>query len=177
MLSSHFRLAKEKRLQSELEGEIASLKAEVESANEGLAAAARLSEQLDNKSQVISTLKQELKARDEHLKKARDEISSASNHSAGKVDKCLVKNLVVGYVAADAKKRPDVLRVIATVLDFNAEDRNKSGLEGGRGPLSRQGSAALDQSLAQAFVQFLVCNVHHGGMFVNYPRYIPRLIP
>ena len=76
------------------------------------------------------------------------------------MDKCLVKNLVVGYAAADAAKRPDVLRVIATVLDFNAEDRNKSGLEGGggRGWL-RQGSssssAALDQSLAQAFVQFM----------------------
>ena len=40
----------------------------------------------------------------------QDEISSASNHSAGKVDKCLVKNLVVGYAAADAAKRPDVLR-------------------------------------------------------------------
>ena len=40
----------------------------------------------------------------------QNEISSASNHSAGKVDKCLVKNLVVGYAAADAAKRPDVLR-------------------------------------------------------------------
>ena len=76
------------------------------------------------------------------------------------MDKCLVKNLVVGYAAADAAKRPDVLRVIATVLDFNAEDRQKSGLEGGGRGWLRQGSsssssAALDQSLAQAFVQFL----------------------
>ena len=93
----------------------------------------------------------------------QDEISSASNHSAGKVDKCLVKNLVVGYAAADAAKRPDVLRVIATVLDFNAEDRQRSGLEGGggrgwlrQGSTSSSSSAALDQSLAQAFVQFLV---------------------
>ena len=92
----------------------------------------------------------------------QDEISSASNHSAGKVDKCLVKNLVVGYAAADAAKRPDVLRVIATVLDFNAEDRQRSGLEGGgrgwlrQGSSSSSSSAALDQSLAQAFVQFLV---------------------
>ena len=49
----------------------------MESANEGLAAAGRLSEQLDNKSQVISTLKQELKARDEHLKKAQGGNSTA----------------------------------------------------------------------------------------------------
>ena len=68
---------------------------------------------------------------------------------------------------------PDVLRVIATVLDFNAEDRNKSGLEGGggRGWL-RQGSsssssAALDQSLAQAFVQFLV-SVHRWIVIYSF---------
>ena len=71
LLIKNFRLAKEKQLQARLEEEKSSLKCEVETANEGLAAAGRLSEQLDNKSQVISTLKQELKARDEHLKKAQ----------------------------------------------------------------------------------------------------------
>ena len=71
-----FRLSKEKQLQSKLEDEISSLKTEVASANEGLAAAGRLSEQLDNKAQVIATLKQELKARDEHLKKAQGGDSS-----------------------------------------------------------------------------------------------------
>ncbi len=35
------------------------------------------------------------------------------------MDKYLVKNLVVGYVAADADKRLDVLKIVATVLDFN----------------------------------------------------------
>ena len=66
-----FRLAKEKQLQSKLEEEISSLKAEVARANAGLAAAGRLGEQLESKAQVIATLRQEVKARDEHLKKAQ----------------------------------------------------------------------------------------------------------
>lgn len=41
----------------------------------------------------------------------------------------LVKNLIVGYFTTPADKRTEVLRVIATVLDFNREDRQKTGLE------------------------------------------------
>ncbi len=165
------RLSREKAIQSGMEEEIRALKESVESANEGLAAASRLSEQLDKKSQIITTLKQEIKLRDELLKKAQDELSSASNSNAGKVDKSLVKNLVVGYASADESKRPDVLKVIATVLDFNGEERQRTGLDGasntgwlrgwlgGGSPAGRasqvQASTGLDQSLAQAFVQFL----------------------
>ena len=71
ILQCPFRLAKEKQLQSKLEEEISSLKAEVARANAGLAAAGRLGEQLESKAQVIATLRQEVKARDEHLKKAQ----------------------------------------------------------------------------------------------------------
>jgi hypothetical protein len=42
-----------------------------------------------------------------------------------------VKNLVVGYFSTAPDKRGEVLRVIATVLDFNREDRLKTGLESG----------------------------------------------
>ena len=41
----------------------------------------------------------------------------------------LVKNLIVGYFSTPVDKRKEVLRIIATVLDFNREDRQKSGLE------------------------------------------------
>ena len=71
ILHPPFRLSKEKQLQSRLEEEITALKAEVASANAGLAAAGRLGEQLESKAQVIATLRQEVKARDEHLKKAQ----------------------------------------------------------------------------------------------------------
>ena len=51
----------------------------------------------------------------------------------GRVDRSLVKNLVIGYVMADAGKKMEVLRIVATVLDFNQEERTRTGLEGGAG--------------------------------------------
>ena len=154
--------------------EAAALEEKLERANEGLEAAARLSEQLEAKSAVIAALRQEVRAREELLGKAREELTAASASGAGKVDRGLVKNLVVGYVAADEGKRRDVLRIVATVLDFNKEERLRTGLDGeGAGSaswlrgmfgpgLQRQqqmeraaANAGLDKSLAQAFVQFL----------------------
>ncbi len=35
----------------------------------------------------------------------------------------------MGYFSTPTDKRSEVLRVIATVLDFNREDRQKTGLE------------------------------------------------
>lgn len=167
------KLAREEQRQEQLKEEIQTLKDNLEKANEGLAAANRLSEQLEKKSQIITTLKQEIKMREELLRKAQTDLSAVSTNNAGKVDKSLVKNLVVGYLCADTSKRGQVLKLVATVLDFNQEERQKTGLEGGgswlggwlgaASPSSKPGSKAsdlqratgLDQSLAQAFVQFL----------------------
>jgi hypothetical protein len=41
------------------------------------------------------------------------------------VDRALVKNLVVGYVGADGARRAEILRIIATVLDFSQEERTR----------------------------------------------------
>lgn len=173
------RLQREVSRQEVLQEEINSLNEKLTHANEGLAAANRLGEQLEKKSQVIANLKQEIKLREELLKKAQSELTTISTHNAGKVDKSLIKNLVVGYVCADDSKKLEVLKVVATVLDFNGEERQKTGLDGSsngswlRGlfaPQSHpdgsnlkkkttsndvQAATGLDQGLAQAFVQFL----------------------
>lgn len=42
----------------------------------------------------------------------------------------LVKNLLMGYFSApSAKNRLEILRIIATVMDFSNEERRKSGVE------------------------------------------------
>merc|ERR1719219_900358 len=123
-------------------------------------------------------LKHEVKLCEDLLKKAQNELKEVQSNTTVKVDKYLVKNLVVGYVNADASKKLEVLKVIATVLDFNQEEREKSGLLGQQtGWLSSffasptqprqqqqhrrthsteiQQATGLDLSLAQAFVAFL----------------------
>ena len=49
------------------------------------------------------------------------------------MDRYLVKNLVVGYAVADGGKKPEVMKVLATVLDFNQEERDKAGINGAGG--------------------------------------------
>jgi hypothetical protein len=46
----------------------------------------------------------------------------------------LVKNLVLGYFTAPPNTRSQVLRIVATVLDFNQEERDRVGLEPGTSP-------------------------------------------
>ena len=147
------------------------------SANEGLAAANRLSEQLEKKTQAIAMLKHEVKLREDLLKKAQNELKDANTNNTVKVDRYLVKNLVVGYVNADNAKKREVLKIIATVLDFNQDEREKTGLDGQpsgwltsffgsstpqvkppghrRTSSEVQEATGLDLSLAQAFVAFL----------------------
>ena len=90
---------------------------------------------------------------------------------------------MVGYVVADATKKAEVLKIVATVLDFNENERSKTGL--GQGTSTQgwlrtwfggssggntgnssvihqratsgevQAATGLDLGLAQAFVQFL----------------------
>ncbi len=164
------RMAREEARRGDYQEEIKALNEKLEMAGQGLEAAARLNEQLEAKAKVIASLRQEVKARDELLKKAQGELNTASASGAGKVDRGLVKNLVVGYVAADAAKKKEVLKVVATVLDFNQEERLKTGLDGAssaswlRGMFAPspgqsrdriQTATGLDKSLAQAFIHFL----------------------
>ena len=108
----YFRLLLEKKKQDELLDQIDSLRQKVANANEGLAAANRLSEQLEKKTQAIAMLKHEIKLREDLLKKAQNELKDANSGNTVKVDRYLVKNLVVGYVNADQNKKLEVLKII-----------------------------------------------------------------
>ena len=83
------KMAEEIEKRSVLERQIIVLEQKVLSASEGLAAAHRLGDQLEAKSKIISTLRQEIKLREDLLKKARQEIEANS----GKV--ILVKYLAI----------------------------------------------------------------------------------
>ena len=111
------RLLLEKKKQDELLDQIDALKQKVANANEGLAAANRLSEQLEKKTQTIAMLKHEIKLREDLLKKAQNELKDANSSNTVKVDRYLVKNLVVGYVNADQAKKREVLKIIG-IHDF-----------------------------------------------------------
>ncbi|XP_057341818.1 thyroid receptor-interacting protein 11-like [Microplitis mediator] len=149
--------------QDELNEEIKLLKNQLTEARECLQAASRLSEQLDKKTERIQELNDEVSKLNELVNTAEQRIKEAKESGAGKVDKNLVKNLLLGFISASAPDKPSVLRVMATVLDFNETERDKSGLNnssahgGWFSGLLHSGNPTKDQeaSLSAAFVRFL----------------------
>ena len=162
------KVAREQARAAETEERMRVTRQQLDRAQQGLEAAARLSEQLDKKSTVISNLKQEISVREEMLKSLQAKMLDIANGQVGKVDRDLVKNLVIGYAISDTTKKPEILKIIATVLDFNGDERTKTGLDGGTGGWlgglmgaggrSRNNSvsqAGIEQNIAKAFIKFL----------------------
>ncbi|KAH0546151.1 hypothetical protein KQX54_006835 [Cotesia glomerata] len=148
--------------QDELNEEIKLLKNQLTEAKECLQAASRLSEQLDKKTERIQELNEEVSKLNELVNTAEQRIQEAKESGVGKVDKNLVKNLLLGFISASNADKSSVLRVMATVLDFNESERDKSGLNnsnahGGWFSGLLHGGATKDQeaSLSAAFVRFL----------------------
>ena len=132
-LQTEERVGREVRAAAELQERLGVTQQQLERAQQGLEAAARLSEQLDKKGVVIAQLRQEVAVRDELVRSVQEKMMKLTEGQVGRVDRDLVRNLVVGYVTADPTKKPEVLRIIATVLDFNSEDRGRTGLTGATG--------------------------------------------
>jgi hypothetical protein len=118
-----------------------------------LGAAGRLTEQLDLKENLVSGLRRECAIRDDEIKRLGLEIVELKNSQAGKVDKQLMKSMVLGYFSTPADKKHEVERLLARILDFSQDEMAKANLQvGGR---RQSQSNQKQESLSQQFVQFL----------------------
>lgn len=102
-----------------------------------------------------------------------------TSQTDGKVDKSLIKNLIIGFVTSNKnlnKDQKQILKIIATVLDFNEQDHNKVNLNQAQqntwlnsllSPMSDD--LPPNESLSRAFVNFLENE--------SKPRVIPSLLP
>lgn len=101
----------------------------------------------------------------EKLSKSEAKYLELNTNSDAKVDKTLIKNLIVGLVSANNNLNKDqmqILKIIATVLDFNQQEHEKVNLNKmNQGSwlsslLHPQGAQQISsQSLSEAFVRFL----------------------
>lgn len=123
------KLEEEQEKNAALTTQLNNFKSQLGEAQGGLAAASRLGDQLAKKEQMIVALKAQVSSQEEVARRARDEVSCLKNSSEGKVEKPLLRNLLVGYFATPLDKRQEVLRIIAEVLDFSGEERARSGLD------------------------------------------------
>jgi hypothetical protein len=72
------------------------------------------------------------------------------------IDLLLVKNLVVGYMCAPNDKKPDVVPLLAAVLEFNKDDMQRVQQGGNSGWLAYiRGHQAPNYSITAQFIKFL----------------------
>lgn len=118
---------------------------------------------------------------EEKLKKSEEKYNSLINQTDAKVDKMLIKNLIVGFISSNTNLNKDqyqILKIIATVLDFNHEDNEKVHMnkpnQGSwmtsilQPQVINKGQEMSQESLSQAFVRFLENE--------SKPRQLPNLL-
>ncbi|XP_078041286.1 uncharacterized protein LOC144472233 isoform X2 [Augochlora pura] len=152
------------RKQEELANDIINIREQLTEAKEGLQAASRLGEQLDKKTERIQQLSEEVDRLTNLVTTADQRIEEARQSGEGKVNKSLIKNILLGYLTAPTADKPLVLKVFSTILDFNEAERNRAGLHnttaqnGWFGRLnggSQISNKDQEASLTAAFVRFL----------------------
>ncbi|KAK6626799.1 hypothetical protein RUM44_009276 [Polyplax serrata] len=146
----------------ELEMEREAVQKQLEEAKNGLKAASRLGEQLERKSQQVVELEQNLGSVQMRITELEQNLEASNQSVSGKVDKSLIKNLLVGYILSPkADRKSQVLRILASVLDFDPEEREKMGVDAtSSGWLSnilhpKTGGPPTNESLSEAFIKFL----------------------
>ncbi|XP_022905111.2 thyroid receptor-interacting protein 11-like isoform X1 [Onthophagus taurus] len=171
----------EKNVQENLKKELTCLKNQLDESKQGLLAASRLSDQMETSKHQIVVLKEENDKLREKLRKT-EENQNASGSQETKVDKMLVKNLVVGFITSNNitlnKDQHQILKIISTVLDFNQQDNEKVKLnKNNQGSwlgailhpnVLSQNQGMSQESLSQAFVRFLENE--------STPRQLPKLL-
>lgn len=57
-----------------------------------------------------------------------EKLRDVESNQADRVDKNLLKNLLIGYIVAPNNDKHQILKLISSVLDFNQQESNKVGL-------------------------------------------------
>ncbi|NXL27501.1 TRIPB protein, partial [Glaucidium brasilianum] len=133
-LEKHQKQTAEWRKKAEnLEEKVISLQESLGEANAALDAASRLTEQLDIKEEQIEELKKEGEIRREMLEDVQNKLMNFVNSTEGKVDKVLMRNLFVGHFHTPKNKRPEVLRLMGSILGIKKEELDQLLSEDQRG--------------------------------------------
>ncbi|KAM5273662.1 thyroid receptor-interacting protein 11 [Ctenodactylus gundi] len=163
-----------KKKSENLEEKVLSLQERLNEANAALDSASRLTEQLDLKEEQIEELKKQNDLRQEMLDDAQKKLMNLVNSTEGKVDKVLMRNLFIGYFHTPKHQRPEVLRLMGSILGIKKEEMEQllhedqggvtrwmSGWLGGGSksvpntPLRPNHQSVLNSSFSELFVKFL----------------------
>ncbi len=112
--------------------------------NEALSAAHRLSDQIEKKDLTINTLRNEIQDKDKRIQQYEHNLRDLQSTSGSRVEKQLVKNILLSYFHTPLDKRQEVIPLLGALVGFTQEEykkaidalSNSNGARGGSGWLS-----------------------------------------
>lgn len=69
----------------------------------------------------------------DNLHATEQKLHETESNQADRVDKSLLKNLLIGYITAPNNDKSQILKLISSVLDFNQQESDKVGLNRSHG--------------------------------------------
>lgn len=87
-----------------------------------------------------------------------EKLRETESNQADRVDKSLLKNLLIGYIMASNNDKQQILKLISSVLDFNQKESDKVGL-------NKSNAGWLNSILHGSSSP----NANQSGTFFSYP--------
>ncbi|XP_058511176.1 thyroid receptor-interacting protein 11 [Ochotona princeps] len=163
----------------DLQVKVNALQERLDEANAALESASRLTERLELKEGEIEQLKNLNQLQQEMLDDVQKKLMNVLNSTDGKVDKVLMRNLFIGHFHTPKSQRPEVLRLMGSILGMEREEMDElfkedqggvtrwmSGWLGGGSksvpntPLRPNQQSVLNNSFSELFVKFLETESH-----------------
>ncbi|XP_065056179.1 thyroid receptor-interacting protein 11-like isoform X1 [Rhopilema esculentum] len=104
-----------------------SYQARIQEATLAVQGVANLTKDVEAKQNVISSLQREARALQEDLDAKTEMIKQLKDSTEGKIEKPLMKNLLMGYFHTPENKRPEVVRILGNLIGFSQDEINEVG--------------------------------------------------
>ncbi|RDD40166.1 Thyroid receptor-interacting protein 11 [Trichoplax sp. H2] len=129
----------------------------------------QLDAQLKTKDSIIRNLTNEVRRKESFLQEAKKHLKMMQTSNQARVDKILVKNMLVSYLTVSNNKKGDALKVLSNILELTDDEKSKVGLNApnrswvtswlgfSSQPQEQSVQAApnSDQSFTELFIKFL----------------------
>ncbi|CAF2808986.1 unnamed protein product [Rotaria sp. Silwood2] len=94
--------------------------------NEALSAAQRLNDQIEKKDLLINTLRNEIQDKDKQIQQYEYNFRDLQSTSGSRVEKQLVKNILLSYFHTPVNKRQEVIPLLGALVGFTQDEYKKA---------------------------------------------------
>ncbi|CAF4670489.1 unnamed protein product [Rotaria sp. Silwood1] len=94
--------------------------------NEALSAAHRLNDQIEKKDLLINTLRNEIHDKDKKIQQYEYNLRDLQSTSGSRVEKQLVKNILLSYFHTPVNKRQEVIPLLGALVGFTQDEYKKA---------------------------------------------------